>query len=65
MHLLIPVFFNAPQGGLHENILAGVRYMLAKRHRVTVVCKPGLFAERLRVAGVDVVETDYSSFAVA
>jgi glycosyltransferase involved in cell wall biosynthesis len=65
MHLLVPVFFNAPQGGLHENILAGARYMLAKRHRVTVVCKPGPFAERLRAAGVAVIETDYAPFSIA
>lgn len=60
MHVLVPVFFNASQGGLHENILAAARYMLAKRHRITVVCRPGPFAERLRAAGAAVVETDYS-----
>lgn len=65
MHLLVPVFFNAPQGGLHENILASARYMLAKRHRVTVVCRPGPFAERLRAVGVGVIETDYSTFSFA
>ncbi|MDN6315601.1 MAG: glycosyltransferase family 4 protein [Halomonas sp.] len=65
MHVLVTVFFNAPQGGLHENILAAARYMLARRHRVTVVCKPGPFAERLRGAGAGVIETDYAPWAFA
>ena len=65
MHLLIPVFFNAPQGGLHENILAAACYMLARCHRVTVVCRPGPFAERLRGAGAGVIETDYAPWSFA
>ncbi|RTR05137.1 glycosyltransferase family 4 protein [Halomonas nitroreducens] len=65
MHLLIPVFFNAPHGGLHENVRATVQFMLSRRHRVTVVCRPGPFAEQLRECGAGVIETDYQVGAFA
>nr|WP_276316653.1 glycosyltransferase family 4 protein [Halomonas flagellata] len=65
--MLIPVFFNAPQGGLHENVRATVLFMLVRRHRVTVVCRPGPFAEQMREHGAGVIATDYAegSFAAA
>lgn len=63
MHLLIPVFFNSPQGGLHENAGATVRFMLSRKHRVTVVAKLGPFVDQLRELGADIVETDYSTFS--
>lgn len=59
MHLLIPIFFNAPQGGLHDNVRATVHFLLARQHRVTVVCRPGPFANQLREEGVGVIETSY------
>lgn len=41
MHLLIPVFFNASfGGGVHENVRATVLFLLSRRHRVSVVCRP-------------------------
>lgn len=63
MHCLISVFFNAPQGGLHENVFDTVGFMLSRKHQVTVVCKPGLFADQLRGLGAGVIETDYSTFS--
>lgn len=65
MHLLIPVFFNAPQGGVHENVRATALFMLARRHRVTLVCRPGPFAEQLREQGAGVIETDYGECSYA
>nr|WP_298249115.1 glycosyltransferase family 4 protein [uncultured Halomonas sp.] len=67
MHLLIPVFFNASFGGVHENVRATALFMLSRRHRVSVVCRPGPFAEQLREQGAGVIETDYAegSFAAA
>lgn len=65
MHLLIPVFFNAPQGGLHENVRATALFMLSRRHRVTVVCRPGPFAGQLRELGVEIIETDYGECSFA
>jgi len=61
MHLLISIFFNAPHGGLHENVRATGRYMLSRKHRVTVICKPGSFAQQLQMEGIGVIETDFSS----
>lgn len=67
MHLLIPVFFNAPQGGLHENVRATALFMLSRKYQVTLVCRPGPFAEQMREQGAEVIETDYAelSFATA
>ncbi|MBB3142615.1 glycosyltransferase family 4 protein [Halomonas organivorans] len=65
LHLLIPVFFTAPQGGLHENVRATVQFMLSRKHLVTVVCRPGPFAEQLRGSGVGVIETDYQVDSLA
>lgn len=59
MHLLVLVFFNAPQGGLHENVRATAQFMLSRQHNVTVVCRPGPFSEQMREEGVGVIETDY------
>lgn len=60
MHILITVFFRAPQGGLHENILSTIRMLLSSEHTVSVVCKPGPFAENLKKLGVGTIETNYS-----
>ncbi|PSJ48363.1 hypothetical protein C7I36_00645 [Zobellella taiwanensis] len=60
MHILTPVFFNAPMGGLHENIYASACFMLSKGHQVTIICKPGPFSEKLRKKGIQVIETDFS-----
>ena len=65
MHLLIPVFFNAPQGGLHENVRATAVFLLGLKHQVTVVCRSGPFAEQLRGQGIGVIETDYDIFSFA
>lgn len=59
MHVLIPVFFRAPLGGLHANVAATVRALLRTGHRATVVCKPGTFADAVRALGAAVVETDF------
>lgn len=60
MHLLALVFFNAPQGGLHENVRATAQFMLSRQHKVTLVCPPGLFSEQMRRKGIDIIETDYA-----
>ena len=58
--LFIPVFFNAPLGGLQSHVKAQV--MGARRYdwTVTVMCKPGAFADELVELGVTVIETDFS-----
>ena len=59
MHILTTVFFNAPSGGLHENVLASSCFMLDKGHSITVVCKKGVFASRLKEHGIKVIESDF------
>lgn len=63
MHVLLTVFFNSPIGGLQENIHSTAVYLKARGHEVTVVCKEGVFASRLRTIGVTVVVTDYALFS--
>lgn len=61
MHILIAVHFNAPHGGLHENIFSTVKRSLNAGHRVTVLCKGGEFERRLKELGVKVITTDFTS----
>ncbi|QFY79347.1 glycosyltransferase [Alcaligenes faecalis] len=63
MHVLLTVFFNSPIGGLQENIYSTAVYLKAKNNEVTVACKEGVFADRLRAIGVAVVVTDYALFS--
>lgn len=60
MHILIPIFFNAPLGGLHENVLSTALYCKMNNFKVTVLCKSGAFQEKLEKLGVKVITTDYS-----
>lgn len=60
MHVVIPVFFKAPHGGLHENVLAAARFLVDNGHKATIVCPPGPFADMLPDYGVGVIRTDYT-----
>ncbi|MBS4204786.1 glycosyltransferase family 4 protein [Lederbergia citrea] len=60
MHILIPVFFNAPLGGLHENVLSTALYSKKNNCDVTVLCKPGLFQEKLNRLGIHTITTDFT-----
>lgn len=61
MNILLPVFFHSAMGGLHLHILSSVKYAIREGHEVTVICKPGPFAEEVRALGGQVVETDYTN----
>ncbi|MES5326111.1 glycosyltransferase family 4 protein [Alcaligenes phenolicus] len=63
MHVLLTVFFNSPVGGLQENIYSTAVYLKDGNHEVSVVCKEGVFADRLRSIGVVVIATDYALFS--
>lgn len=60
MHILISVFFNAPKGGLHENVLQTINFLKSKGEKVTVLCKPGEFSEKLKEIHVDCIESSFS-----
>ncbi|MED1603620.1 glycosyltransferase family 4 protein [Alkalihalophilus marmarensis] len=61
MHILITVFFNAHHGGLHDNIFSTIKQSIKLGNHITVVCKSGMFEERLKKIGVQVVTTDFHS----
>lgn len=61
MHILTAVFYSAPHGGLHENILSTVKHCIQAKHKVTVLCLEGEFKERLICEGANVITTDFSS----
>ena len=60
MNVFTPVFFNAPLGDLQRHVFTQVRALLRSRHSVTVMCKPGEFADSLRGVGAAVIETDFA-----
>jgi len=60
MNVLIGVYFNSPHGGLHDNVISSVKAVFEDGGSVTVLCKPGAFAEILKGLGCSVLETNYS-----
>ncbi|OOE39346.1 hypothetical protein BZG00_10695 [Salinivibrio kushneri] len=60
MKFLISVFFNAPQGGLHENVRFTAQRLLAEGHSVSLICKSGPFADQMAEMGVGVFNTDFA-----
>jgi glycosyltransferase involved in cell wall biosynthesis len=61
MHIFIPVYFNAPLGGLQSHVKAIVKAILCAGHTCTVMCNPGPFANTLVNMGIAVLETTYHS----
>ncbi|MFC3420059.1 glycosyltransferase family 4 protein [Salinicoccus hispanicus] len=61
MKLLYIVYFNAPMGGLHENVFASALYMKKQKCEVHVVLKPGLLQKRMESQGINTIPTDFSS----
>src|SRR5699024_6283325 len=60
MKLLYSVFFNAPMGGLHENVYSTVLFMKRNNCDVYIVLKPGLLQQRLNAQGIHTITTDFS-----
>ena len=60
MHILIPVFFNAPLGGLHLNVMSTALHCVRKGHKVTVLCKKGIFSDSLNKQGIHTINTDFT-----
>lgn len=57
-HMLISVFFRAPDGGLHQHVRDQVGFALDAGFRVTLCCPPGTFADSLSNA-VEVCTVDF------
>lgn len=59
MHVFLPIYFNAKSGGLHEHAMAQIKALRSHGHACTVMCRPGVFAERVRAAGSQVVTSHF------
>lgn len=62
MKILMPVFTVAEWGGLHENALHNARVLAGAGHEITFVCRSGKIAEQASLAGLTVVEVDWSNW---
>jgi glycosyltransferase involved in cell wall biosynthesis len=60
MHILIPIFFNAPLGGLHLNVMSTALHCKKNGHDVSVICKEGVFSEKLREENINVIHTNFT-----
>jgi glycosyltransferase involved in cell wall biosynthesis len=65
MRVLIPIFFNSPRGGLHEHVLASLSALRSAGHEVTVVSKPGPFAQSAENLGAATIATDWEPESLA
>lgn len=59
MKILYLIHFNAPMGGLHENLFSSALFMKEKNHDVWVVIKEGPLNERLKSHGINTIVIDY------
>lgn len=59
--VLITVFARAAWGGLHENVLAEVRALVAVGTAVSVACAESRLANRLRLSGAHVIPVDWAN----
>ncbi|QQD85662.1 glycosyltransferase [Jeotgalicoccus sp. ATCC 8456] len=59
MNILYLLHFNAPMGGLHENLYSSALFMNNNNQNVWIVIKEGPLAERLRHNGVNTIIVDY------
>ncbi|USD23107.1 glycosyltransferase family 4 protein [Microbulbifer variabilis] len=63
MHILVPVFFKAPLGGLHSHVYAQAKAIIREGWRCTILCKPGPFAQQCRDSGIEIIEDDFSDLS--
>lgn len=59
--VLIPVFFNAPMGGLQENVRAQAQGLRRRGFEPMVVCRAGPFADSLEMTDVRVFRSEFDS----
>ena len=61
MRVFIPVFFNAPLGGLQAHVQAQCKALQLSGNEAVVMCKPGPFSLKLEEQGVTVLKSDFSN----
>lgn len=59
--VLIPVFFNAPLGGLQENVRSQALGLRDRGFEPMVVCRAGPFADSIEAAAVGVLRSEFDS----
>ena len=65
MRVFIPVFFNAPLGGLQAHVQAQCKALQHSGNEAVVMCKPGPFSLKLEEQGVTVLKSDFSSIELS
>lgn len=65
MKVFIPVFFNAPLGGLQSHVMSQCLALKKEGAEPLVMCKPGPFTEQLRHADIDVLNSDFTDISQA
>lgn len=58
MKLLIILFYNSEQGGLHDNVFSTAIESQKRGYEVFVACRRGVFQETLKDNGINIVEID-------
>lgn len=59
INILYILYFNAPMGGLHENVYNSAKFMKNNGCNVTVMVKPGPFANKLNNIDINTITTDF------
>lgn len=60
LKIFIPVFFNAPLGGLQSHVESQCLALKKSGSIPVVMCKPGLFSDQLHRQGIDVLNSDFT-----
>lgn len=61
MKILYLLHFNAPMGGLHENVYSSALFMKQQNHDVYVVLKEGPLRDRLIENDIHTIKSDYTN----
>lgn len=59
INILYILYFNAPMGGLHENVYNSAKYMKKMGCNVTVMVKAGQFEQKLKSIGLSTIITNF------
>lgn len=64
INILYILYFNAPMGGLHENVYNSAKFMKKRGIHVTVMVKDGPFKEKLNKEGISTITTDFENINI-
>lgn len=61
INILYILYFNAPMGGLHENVYNSAKFMKNNGSQVTVMLKDGPFKDKLNKEGISTIITNFEN----